>query len=288
MVSVVNGLTVVPPASRHASCDSDTGRLFFFLTHSWGGGAAAAFAYEEAEVTLRSLDAAAEVVATASLAPAEWAFFSDLGRRAYRLEATGDVAVWAGDLQGGEAIDFIGDDFSTNLGEAGLDVVFHSQSHGATIFATRDGTTVRFDGTDHPLDTGAWIEVEPERGGRVASDAPVLVITFGGNTLDDWGGFLRPAPRRPPEEACPRLEPVVPDAGGDADADADADGDVEAEPAADLEDDADVQTGGSVDGDAESIGWDAPRPSCDCMAAPPPPRAGALPRLVLRAVLALT
>jgi len=283
MVSAVNGVASVPPAGRADSCDNDVGNLFYFATHSWGDGGAAVFAYEDTSVAIRPAGVeGGEPVATVELSASEWHFFFDLGRVAYQLESTGDVAVWAGDLEGGETIEYLGDDFSANLGRRGLDVMFHSQTHGAVLFATVDETLVTLDGTDHTLSAGEWIDVEPGVATRAAATAPVVTLAFGGNDLNDWGGFLRPAPYLDPEGTCPDLDADLPGGDGDADADGDVDGDVDADADADA-DEPFADADGPV-ADADGPGSTEPRRSCDCTAAAParsPSRLGTILRALL-------
>lgn len=269
MLSAVNGLASVPPASREGSCDSDVGRLFYLNTHSWGTGAVAVFAYEDGEVTLEPIGGGDPVLAEAVEAGG-WLYRHELGRRSYRVTSTGDVAVWAGDLEGGTTISDIGDDFSCNLGRGGQEVLIHSQNHGATVFAAYDETSLLIGEEEHRLDRGQWIDIEAGVVAWVRSDRPVITLTFGGNTLNDWGGFLRPAPRDPPDEACPNLDadlPQPPDGGPDADADADADTDVRLD--GDLDLDAELDEAGVTDAsvDAGDAGPPSPRRSCDCRAA---------------------
>jgi hypothetical protein len=265
MVSAVNGLSAVPPAARDESCDNDVGRTFYLTTHSWGGGAVAVFAYEDATVSVVPLEGGDPVLHEV-LAAGGWAFARNLGRRSFRATSTGDIAVWTGDLEGGETIADIGDDFSCNLGRRGRDVIVHSQNHGATIFAGHDDTTITIDGDATTLDRAGWVDVEPGTLVHATASRPVVAFTYGGNVLNDWGGVLRPVPADEVEHVCPDLDadlPSPPDAGTDADGDSDIDeGDLDADRDSGF---SDADTGDLDNGDVGPRDTE-PRRSCDCAA----------------------
>ncbi len=272
MLNAVNGLATVPPASRDESCDNDVGRLFYLSTHSWGSGAIAVFAYENASVLVEPLGGG-EPVITVDLMNGEHTYVHEVGRRSFRVTSTGDIAVWTGDLEGGETIADMGDDFSCNLGRRGQDVVFHSQNHGATIYATVDDTTLIIGEEEHHLDEGEWIDVTAGSLARASADHPIVTFTFGGNTLNDWGGYLRPSPRETPETACPDLDADMP-FPSDGDADADADFDMDEERDGDVELDAD-STDRDIEDDSDISQTEEngePRWSCDCRTARISPR----------------
>lgn len=263
MLSAVNGLTTVPPAQREASCDNDVGHLFYLATHSWGTGAIAVFAYDDSEITVSPYDGSPPV-ADLSLDSGSWFFMHELWRKTYRVESTGNVAVWAGDLEGGSMIGDMGDDFSFNVGRNGNEIVVHSQNHGATVFAPYDATVVSFRGEEYVLDAGQRLELEAGLATRVTANQPVVAMTYGGNDLNDWGGFLRPAPPlTPAQEGCPRVDadiPDWPDAGDAGSPDADLDevlGDSDLDGYVGVEAD-------HMAPDAESRLADYPRGSCDC------------------------
>lgn len=265
MLSAVNGLTAVPPAHRESSCDGDVGREFYLATHSWGTGAVAVFAYEPSHVTIEPTSGE-PAVAESDVEPGAWYFVNELYRHTYHVISTGDVAVWAGDMEGGAAISDMGDDFSVDLGRGGLDVIVHSQTFGATVLAPYDGTTVALDGVEHSLDSGQWVGIDAGLTARITADQPVVTMTYGGNVLNDWGGFLRPAPPRSPDaERCPEVDadvPEFPDAGPDADVETAPDADVADADDADAPRDADAP-----DGDVDAAPTPSPRATCDCHAA---------------------
>jgi hypothetical protein len=263
MVSAVNGLASVPPATRQGSCDSDVGREFYLNTHSWGSGGIAIFAYEPAEVTVDPIGGDVPLL-EGEIEAGSWLYSNELGRRSYRVTSTGDISVWAGDMEGGSTIADMGDDFSFNLGRSGLDIVFHSQNHGATVFAAYDDTTIHIGEEEQVRQRGEWLDIESGVTARLTADRPVVVMTFGGNDLNDWGGFLRPTPSDPPRE-CQSLDadiPPQPDAGSDADADGDIDVPEDADPDQDHDD---PQATDDSDVDAP-IPPGGPRHSCDCRA----------------------
>lgn len=267
MLSAVNGLTAVPPALREAACDGDVGREFYLASHSWGTGAVAVFAYERSHVTIEPTSGGLPV-ADSDVEPGAWFFVNELYRHSYHVVSTGDVAVWTGDMEGGASIGDIGDDFSVDLGRGGLDVIVHSQNHGATVLAPYDGTTIAIDGEEHTLDGGQWVAIDAGLTVRIGSDQPVVTMTYGGNVLNDWGGFLRPAPPLTPEaDPCPDVDadiPEFPDAGPDSDVETPADADVVDADTADGPVDA-----GSPGGDADGppAPTTTPRATCDCRAA---------------------
>lgn len=264
-LSVSNGFSTVPPAQREDSCDNDIGRLFYLATHSWGTGALAVFAYEESEIMVSSLHGSTPL-AVDEMEPGSWFLLGELLRGTYRVESTGDVAVWSGDVEGGSMIGDMGDDFSVNLGNHGSDIVVHSQNHGATVFAPYDTTVVNVLGEDHLLDTGEWLDVEAGLATRVTSNQPVVAMTYGGNDLNDWGGYLRPAPPLSTSpEGCPSIDadvPEPPDAGDVGSPDSDT---------GDRVVDSGVDSGRRTDADgistdAQPRQADYPRRSCDCAA----------------------
>jgi hypothetical protein len=266
MLSAVNGLATVPPARRELSCDGDVGREFLLATHSWGTGAIAVFAYDRSRITIAPIGSESPIDES-EVEAGSWLFVTEVWRRAYRIASTGDVAVWAGDLEGGSAIGDMGDDFSFDLGRGGRDVIVHSQNHGATVLAPYDGTSLTVDGREYQLDSGQWVDLEPRRTSRIVADRPVVAMTFGGNDLNDWGGFLRPAPPLSlSTDPCPDVDADVPDfPDGDVDADVDAPVD------ADRTDSLDAEA--ALDADEPELAVDAdvhhadrPRSTCDCRA----------------------
>lgn len=264
MFSAVNGVASVPPSLRALSCDGDIGRSFVAATHSWGTGGLALFAYESSDIEIIAMGTQ-ERVGEAALERGQSFFLNELGRHTYRIQSSGDIAVWAGDMEGGSELGDLGDDFSYNLGAGGVEYFFDTQNHGATVFATVDDTELLINGESHSLDRDQWLNLEPNLMIQLTASAPVAAMSYGGNTLNDWGGYIRPVPRFLDEDGCPDEEIELPswpdedagpDAGPDADLplmDADAerlDSDVESQP---------------VDGDLDSPPEDiTPRRSCDC------------------------
>lgn len=284
MTSAVNGLASVPPADRALACDNDVGRRFMLATHSWGGGAVAVFAYDDSEVVIEPLGSG-EPTATTEVLAGQWLYVDGMMRRTWEVRSTADIAVWAGDLEGGETIADMGDDFSINLGRDGTDLLLHTQNHGATVLAPHDGTVIEIDGEGHELDALQWLELVAGETLRLESTRPVVAMTYGGNSLNDWGGFLRPAPPLDPTpESCPVIDVVVPDwppeTDGDADIDGDADTDGDGEIGGDA--DSDVDETEEADRDVDPTAPPSPRPSCDCRSTPTPAPSPTLIELLTR------
>jgi len=226
-LNVPNGDESVPPTGRAPSCDQDVGETFVLATHPWATGSVAVFAYEDADVTLTRLG---ELLPTAerSIAAGGFEYFDRLGLEQWIVRATGRVGVWTGDTEGGSGIAWMGDDVTQNVGDRGRDVLVHTQTHGATVFAATDGTIVDAGQGAVTLDAGAFLDLAADQLVRVTASAPVLVQTSGGNDMNDWGTFLRPVPRADGDFECPDRDDIVlelpvdagvPD-GGDAGADA--------------------------------------------------------------------
>jgi hypothetical protein len=225
-LNVPNGDESVPPTGRTASCDQDVGDSFLLATHPWATGSVAVFAYEDADVTLTRLG---DLLPTdeRTLGAGSFEYFDDLGLENWLVRATGRVGVWTGDTEGGDGISWMGDDVTQNVGDRGRDVLVHTQTHGATVFAATDGTVVDAGRGPVTLDAGGFLDLAAEQLVRVSASAPVLVQTSGGNTMNDWGTFLRPIPRADGPFDCPdrddiELAPPVdagvpgPDGGADA------------------------------------------------------------------------
>lgn len=223
-VNVPNGDESVPPTGRAASCDQDVGDSFILATHPWATGSVAVFAYEDVDVSLARLG---ELLPTyeQTVGAGTFAYFDELGLGDWLVRASGRVGAWTGDTEGGEGIAWMGDDVTQNVGDRGRDVLVHTQTHGATVFAATDGTIVEAGAGPVPLEAGGFLDLPADQLVRVTASAPVLVQTSGGNDMNDWGTFLRPVPRADGPFDCPDRDDIelavpvdagAPDAGTDA------------------------------------------------------------------------
>ena len=187
-----NGQAAVPSANGR-----DMGKDFVFKTHSWGGGAIAVFAYEDADVTCTNTDANSVLFDT-HINKGQTYFKQSTGRSPYHLTATGNVAVWAGDCEGGGSIADMGDDITINQGNGGREFYLHSQTQGAKIFCAYDGTIVSVTNvgsgvtTTYNRDRDGFIDVDAGLVLHIVATNPVIVQTLGGNGFNDWGNTLNP------------------------------------------------------------------------------------------------
>ena len=193
-LNVGNGDESVPPAGRAASCDQDVGDTFVLATHRWATGSVAVFAYEDADVSLTRVGELLPVVEL-TMAAGTVEYVDDLGLEDWLVRSTGPVAVWTGDTEGGDGIAWMGDDVTQNVGDRGRDVLVHTQTHGATVFAAVDATVVEWGEGPVPLDRDGFVDLALDQLVRVTASQPVLVQTSGGNDMNDWGTFLRPVPK---------------------------------------------------------------------------------------------
>ncbi len=188
MSNAQNGNTSVPSGNG-----TDVGTVFLLGTHGWERGAVAIFAYEDATVTGINIESGTEAFAR-TLVSGEFAYIGGLGSNKFRLISTGKIGVWAGDTEAGDSIRWMGDDLTMNVGAAGRDILIHTQSFGAFVFAYKDGTTVDIDGEVTVLDAEQFIDLLPDALHRIGSDKPIVVQTIGGNFLNDWDAILRLVP----------------------------------------------------------------------------------------------
>ncbi len=204
--SAGNGNTQVPPVPTAANgqledCNSDRGRAFNFATWGWDRGAFAVFNANSTAVTFTLTDlSTGNAVAgfTNVSVPGNSTYYSGTtagtGTGSFRLAATGDVTVWAGDTEGGNAVESMGDDLTSNLGFRGGSFRLSSQSQGATVFASAAGTVVTVNG-GAPTTLGAdgFLSLAANTTFSLTASRPVSVQTVGGNGLNDWAVVLRPA-----------------------------------------------------------------------------------------------
>ncbi|MFN2104716.1 MAG: PKD domain-containing protein, partial [Candidatus Promineifilaceae bacterium] len=181
-----NAYTTVPDVSGQG-----VGRRFYFATDSWGTGAVAAFAYEDAEIELYDLNDDA-LLHSATLSAGEFWWQVDLDNRQLRLESSGDVEVWAGNTEGGEDIEDLGDDISFAGGRLGREYTLHSLMEGFVIFAPFDNTELLVEGISYSLGKDGYLHF-PECcvTRHVAANQPVLVQTLGRDgSWNDFGTYL--------------------------------------------------------------------------------------------------
>ena len=187
MSNAKNGYTAVPSADG-----TDIGTKFLFGTLQYDQGAAAVFAYEDAVFTGSKITNGT-VAFAGSLTSGQFAYFSGLGTDKYRVTSTGKIGLWGGSTEGGNAIEWMGDDLTMSLGDGGRDILIHTQTQGAFLFAFQNNTTVDTGGKVYTLDAGEFIDFAANNFYRITADKPVVVRTIGGNFLNDWEVLLRPA-----------------------------------------------------------------------------------------------
>ncbi len=187
-----NGEAAIPSSNGR-----DMGTDFVFKTHNWGGGAIAVFAYEDTDVTCTNTSSGSTLF-TAHVAKGATYFRQSTGRNPYHLTSTGNVAVWAGDYEGGTGIADMGDDITINQGNGGREFYLHSQTQGAKIFCAYDGTVVSVTNvntgatTTYNRDRDGFIDIGAQQVLHIVATNPVMVQTLGGNGFNDWGNTLNP------------------------------------------------------------------------------------------------
>jgi hypothetical protein len=171
---------------------TDVGNEFMFFPRNWGPTGVAVFAYEDTAITVTRLDNGSSVWTT-SLSAGNWVY-QTVPSTPLRLSSTGRVGLWAGDNEGGNGIAWMGDDLTQNTGDGGREILIHSQTQGAQVFALLDGTHVTIDGNVTTLNAGSHMTLSANRFYRVFADQPVIVQTIGGNGLNDWETELKLVP----------------------------------------------------------------------------------------------
>jgi len=206
-----NGQACVPSSNGR-----DMGKDFVFKTHNWGGGAIAVFAYEDTDINCTLTDNGSTLF-TAHIAKGETYYRQGTGRTAYHLTSTGNVAVWAGDYEGGSSIADMGDDITINQGNGGREFYLHSQTQGAKIFCAYDGTVVSVTNmgsgvtSTYTQDRDGFIDIDPQQVLHIVATNPVMVQTLGGNGFNDWGNTLNPIFSSDSECAFPPIADAGPD-----------------------------------------------------------------------------
>jgi hypothetical protein len=216
MSNAIDGFTAVPAADG-----SDVGTTFLFGTRAFGTGALALFAYADAVVSGSDLETGRPLF-TRTLTAGEFAYLSGYGDTKMKVVSTGRIGVWAGATEGGDAIDFLGDDVALHTGEAGREFYVHSQSQGAVLFVTQNDTTVTIDGVATLLQAGQVHTLPAGALYHVVADKPMLVQTIGGNALNNWAMALRLViddrdrdGLADTEEVARGTDPTQPDTDGD-------------------------------------------------------------------------
>ncbi len=200
-----NGNTQVPPVPTAANgqledCNSDRGVSFNFATYGWDRGAFALFNNGASAITFSLTDLSnntAVAAFTNVTVPANSTYYSGatagLGTGAFRLVSSGAVTVWAGDTEGGNAVEWMGDDLTSNMGFHGMSFRLSSQTAGATVFSSAAGTVVTVNGTPTTLGVDGTLNIAANTTAVVTATRPVSIQTIGGNGLNDWAVALRPA-----------------------------------------------------------------------------------------------
>jgi hypothetical protein len=201
-----NGNTAVPPVPTAANgqledCNSDRGVAFNFATYGWDRGAFALFNNGASAITfsLTDLSTGSAVAGFTNVSvAANTTYYSGttagLGTGAFKLVATGAVSVWAGDTEGGNAVEWMGDDLTTNMGFHGMSFRLNSQTAGGTLFSSAAGTVVTVNGgAATTLGVDGTLTLAANANDVVTASKPVSIQTIGGNGLNDWAIALRPA-----------------------------------------------------------------------------------------------
>lgn len=199
-----NGNTAVPPTpSGVANADDhdDVGTSYLFATFGWGGGALAVMNVggTTARFTLTDMQTGAAVLTDQTVDAGKTFYRSGLGTHYYRLDVSaGQLTVWAGDKEGGDTVDDMGDDITINRGLDARHFVIDTQTEGAHVFAGVDATQVSIDGSaPQTLNRDEFLALAPHQHVRVDSDKPVTVMTVGGTCcypMNDWSKVLSMAP----------------------------------------------------------------------------------------------
>jgi hypothetical protein len=188
MSNTANGYASVPSSNGR-----DIGRYFLFATHDWGGGAIAVFAYEDTQITIVDIDTGTVLENSRALSRGQTYFRLGVGRKRWQLTATGNVAVWAGDVEGGTTIADMGDDTTINQGNGGREFFLNTQRFGAYVFIPYDNTVVSVNGNPQTRNADDYIYLQGNQNVHIVSTKPVVVQTMGGNfglAGDDWGTIL--------------------------------------------------------------------------------------------------
>ena len=74
-----------------------------------------------------------------NISAGQFRFFSDFSGSKLKITSTGKVGVWAGE---GSWITDLGDNLTVNTGRGGQDLLIHTQSEGAVLFAAHDDTLI--------------------------------------------------------------------------------------------------------------------------------------------------
>ncbi|MDX1654325.1 MAG: hypothetical protein R3310_03825, partial [Candidatus Competibacteraceae bacterium] len=171
---------------------TDVGSEFMFHAFAWSQTGMAVFAYEDADFQLTRIDDGA-AIASGSLVAGDWTYLA-IPTQYYRLTSSGRVGLWAGSTEGGSGISWLGDDLTQNTGDGGRELLIHSQTQGARIFALLDGTQVTIDGETTTLNADESLALGGNRFYRIVANKPVVVQTIGGNGLNDWETELKLVP----------------------------------------------------------------------------------------------
>ena len=183
-------LTTVP-----ATNGKGVGTEFYCAVHAESTGALAVFAYDDADVTVSDLDTG-ETLWTQTIATGDAWLQKEVGTRRLRIESTGDVEVWAGDIEEGinagtATISDMGDDISFAGGREGKEFYIHGLRDGLVIFAPYDGTMVNANGLEQNLDADGFLHLAGGAFYHITATQPVVIQTLGlADTNKDMGTYL--------------------------------------------------------------------------------------------------
>jgi YVTN family beta-propeller protein len=181
-----NSYSTVPSAAG-----AGVGRRFFFATEGFYNGAFAVFAYQDADVEVYDLDTG-DLLWSNTVTEGTYWWNVEIGSRRLLLESTGDVEVWAGDAEGGNEIQNLGDDISFAGGMESQEFYLHSLMDGSVVFAPFDNTRVDVDGGVYYLNKDEYLHLEGCCYFRhIRSNQPIIIQTLGrDSSWNDMGTYL--------------------------------------------------------------------------------------------------
>lgn len=171
-------MTTVP-----ATNGTGVGTAFYFAVNAENTGALTVFAYNDATVTVSDMDTG-EVLWTKALVTGQSWLQTEVGTRRLKLESTGDVEVWAGDINENinaatATISDMGDDISFAGGRQGKEFYTHGLRDGLVIFAPYDGTLINANGLEQTLDADGFLHLSGGASYHITATQPVIIQTLG-------------------------------------------------------------------------------------------------------------
>ena len=198
-----NSLTTIPSTTGRF-----VGRRFFGVTIAWERDSYALFAYEDSNVKVYDLETG-EQYAEHNLSKGEYLYQGGIGTKHLLFESTGDISVLCGDTEGGDEIEWMGDDITFAGGKDGKEFWIYAVwgVPGAVIIAWTD-TEVKVNGTLYRLKADQYIKLKPQSFYHIVANKEIFVEILGlDGTWNDWGTYLISYPwvtgGSPPAEELP-------------------------------------------------------------------------------------